>query len=368
MDPALNPFAPGHGAPPPALVGREEILREAEMTLGQVRDGRTSKNLLLVGLRGVGKTVLLNRVQQLAQEQFGFLAILIEAQEDKRLPALLLPPLRSIQFTLNRFENVSDDLKPGLRVLKSFASGISLLLAVADAAASRKRALALSIDEMQYLTENEMSALIMAVHRVVQSHLPLVLIGAGLPQLVGLAGKSKSDAERLFNFPEVGALGRGDAKAALSEPVRRAGVSFEDRALEEIVDVTQGYPYFLQEWGYHSWNTASNSKITLDDVQKVHEKVIQKLDESFFRVRLARLTRREKDYLRAMAELGPLSNRSRDIADVLGMKVRSAAPLRSALIKKGMIFSPTYGNTAFTVPLFDEFMKRTIPKIRQNRL
>lgn len=396
MDRTKNPFAPGAGAPPPALVGREEILADGEVTLKRVLGGRPLKSLLLIGLRGVGKTVLLNRLQQLAEEQLGYIAILMEAPEDKRLPAFLIPPLRTILFQLDRYENVNEKVKRAFQVLKSFASSVkvkvgeqieigldiepergsadsgdlgsdltALLLAVADAAAARNKAVALFLDEMQYLTESELSALIMAIHRVVQKQAPLVLVGAGLPQLVGLAGKAKSYAERLFDFPEVGALKARDAKAALLEPVTRAGVSFQDSALNEIVRATQGYPYFLQEWGYHTWNLAVSSPITLDDVKNAHQRIIQKLDESFFRVRLDRLTSREKDYLRAMSELGPEAHRSGDIAEQLGMKVQSAAPLRSNLIRKGMIFSPTHGDTAFTVPLFDEFMKRTLPILKR---
>ena len=215
--------------------------------------------------------------------------------------------------------------------------------------------------KMQYLTEDELSALIMAIHKVAQKQLPFLLIGAGLPQLVGLTGRSKSYAERLFDFPNVGALRAEDAEDALETPVRREGVEFEPAALDRIINITEGYPYFLQEWGYHSWNIADISPISLDAVNAAHAAVIQRLDESFFRVRFDRLTPREKVYLRAMAELGPGPHRSGDIADMLGINVRSAAPLRSGLIKKGMIFSPAHGDTAFTVPLFDQFMKRIMP-------
>jgi hypothetical protein len=202
----------------------------------------------------------------------------------------------------------------------------------------------------------------MAIHKVNQKQLPLLLIGAGLPQLVGLTGKSKSYAERLFDFPKIGALKKTDAWNALQEPVEREGVKFDYEALEAITRATEGYPYFLQEWGYHTWNIAVGSPIAIDDVKAAYTAVIQRLDESFFRVRFDRLTPRERDYLRAMSELGPGPHRSGDIADRLRVNVHSVAPLRSALIKKGMIFSPQHGDTAFTVPLFDEFMKRIMPK------
>lgn len=396
MDRIKNPFAPGAGTPPPALVGRELILENAEVALNRVKEGRHSKSFLLIGLRGVGKTVLLNEIQAIADKQ-GYKSVLVEAPENKRLPALLLPPLRQILLTLDRHEKVSDHVKRGLRVLKSFANAVrikhgeleigldmpeergtadsgdleqdlpELLIAVAEAGQSRNVPIALIIDEMQYLNETELSALIMAIHKISQRQLPLVLIGAGLPQLVGLTGKSKSYAERLFDFPKIGPLVKDDAKAALQVPVEKEGVKFDDDALDEIVNVTEGYPYFIQVWGYHSWDIADSSPIELDVIHGVKTAVIQHLDENFFRVRFDRLTPREKDYLRAMAELGPEAHRSGDIADVLGVHVHSVAPLRSGLIRKGMIYSPAHGDTAFTVPLFDGFMKRIMPDLPKRR-
>jgi hypothetical protein len=345
---------------------------------------------MLVGLRGVGKTVLLNRIRELAErEQYG--VTMIEATESRSLPELLLPALRQILFQLDAMANVSEKAKRGLRVLRSFIGSIKLktgdlelslnvdpergtadsgdlesdladlFMALGEAALDRKTAIAIIVDEVQYLDETEMSALIMAIHRVSQRQLPLVLIGAGLPQLVGLAGRSKSYAERLFRYPLVGPLTARYAKEALQDPVEAQGARFTDAALDELVAATHGYPYFLQEWGYHAWNLASNSPIDVDVVRRATDVAIRKLDESFFRVRFDRLTPREKDYMRALADLGPGAHRSGDIADHLGMKVQSIAPLRSGLIRKGMIYSPAHGDTAFTVPLFDEFMLRTMP-------
>ncbi len=396
MDRIRNPFAPGAGTPPPALVGREEVLGDAKVTLARVKENRPAKSFLLIGLRGVGKTVLLNRIQDMAEEA-GFKAISIEAPENKRLPALLIPPLRKIMLALDRFENVNEYVKRGLRVLKSFAGAFKLgmgdfdialdidpevgsadsgdleadlselLLAVAQAANARKIPVAIFIDEMQYLNEDELSALIMAIHKVAQKQLPLLLVGAGLPQLVGLTGKSKSYAKRLFDFPKIGALENKDARDALEVPVKKEGIAFETKALGEIIAVTKGYPYFLQEWGYHTWNIAERSPISIDDVKAAHTAVIQRLDESFFGVRFDRLTPRERDYMRAMAELGPGPHRSGEVADMLGLNVHTVAPLRSGLIRKGMIFSPAHGDTAFTVPLFDEFMKRIMPDMKRRK-
>lgn len=390
MDPLTNPFSPGAGNQPPELAGRSELLYKVEVLLARVKAGRSEQSMFMVGLRGVGKTVLLNRVREMAEEQ-GYQALLIEAHESKSLPLLLLPPLRQVLFALDRMQNISQKVKRGLRVLRSFIGGVKLkmgdaefgldidpetgsadsgdleadlaelFVAVGEAAADRGTAVAIIVDELQYMTEVEMSALIMAIHRVSQRNLPLVLIGAGLPQLVGLAGKSKSYAERLFIYPEVGALSLQDASLALQGPVSTQGVAFTTEALAEIFRVTQGYPYFLQEWGYQSWNMAQQSPIDLPLIKRTTIASTIRLDQSFFRVRFDRLTPREKDYLSALAEMGAGNQRSGGVAERLGVKVQTIAPLRSSLIKKGMIYSPAHGDTAFTVPMFDDFMLRTMP-------
>ena len=391
MDPLTNPFSPGAGNQPPELAGRAELLRRVEILLARIKVGRSEQSMFVVGLRGVGKTVLLNRVREIAEAQ-GYQALLIEAHENKPLPQLLSPPLRQTLFALDRMQNVSQKVKRGLRVLRSFIGAVKvkvgdaefgldidpetgsadsgdleadlaeLFVAVGEAAADRSTAVAIIIDELQYMTEAEMSALIMAIHRVSQRSLPLVLIGAGLPQLVALAGKSKSYAERLFTYPEVGALSMADTAQALQGPVASQGVSFTPEALAEVYRVTQGYPYFLQEWGYQSWNLADQSPIDLALIQQTTIASTQRLDQSFFRVRFDRLTPREKDYLCALAEMGTGNQRSGAVAERLGVKVQTIAPLRSSLIKKGMIYSPAHGDTAFTVPLFDQFMLRTMPE------
>ena len=390
MNPLNNPFSPGAGNQPPELAGRADLLHSVEILLARIKAGRSEQSMFMVGLRGVGKTVLLNRVRELAVAQ-GYQALLIEAHENKSLPLLLLPPLRQTLFTLDRMQNVSQKVKRGLRVLRSFIGAVKvkvgdaefglgidpetgsadsgdleadlaeLFVAVGEAAADRSTAVAIIIDEMQYMTEMEMSALIMAIHRVSQRSLPLVLIGAGLPQLVGLAGKSKSYAERLFTYPEVGALSLTDASRALQGPVATQGVAFTPEALAEVYRVTQGYPYFLQEWGYQSWNMAEHTPIDFALIQQTTIASTARLDSSFFRVRFDRLTPREKDYLCALAEMGTGNQRSGGVAERLGVKVQTIAPLRSSLIKKGMIYSPAHGDTAFTVPLFDQFMLRTMP-------
>ncbi len=385
-----NPFSPGAGSPPPELAGRGPLLEQARITLGRVKAGRPERSFLIVGLRGVGKTVLLNKVREMA-DAAGFGAVLLEAHEGKPLAALLLPALRQLLISLDRMAQISQKAKRGLRVLKSFFNGLKLkykdieigidiepevgaadsgnleadlaqvFIALGEAAADRNSAVALILDEMQYLSEEELSALIMAMHQVSQRQLPVVLVGAGLPQLVALAGRSKSYAERLFQFPEVGALEPEDAARAVQEPVQEQGVSFTEDALAEIIRQTKGYPYFLQEWAYQSWNLAASSPIDIGLVHSATRESIRRLDANFFRVRFDRLTPREKDYLRALAELGDVTQRSGEIADRLQVKVQSIAPVRNGLIKKGMIYSPAHGDTAFTVPLFSDFMKRIMP-------
>lgn len=397
MDPVKNPFSPGAGNPPPELAGRDEMINTAQIMLQRVKAGRYEQSLMLVGLRGVGKTVLLNRIRELAEAQ-GYGAVMIEATENRSLPELLVPALRATLIRLDMMEGISDAVKTALRVLRSFIGTVKvnlgyigmelsmdtergradsgdleydladLFVAVGKAAQDRKTCVAVIVDEIQYLGEDEMSAIIMAIHRVSQSQLPLVLVAAGLPQLVGLAGRSKSYAERLFQYPSVGPLTETDAMAALSDPVKKAGVNFDAAALKEIMRQTHGYPYFLQEWGYQCWNLAEKSPIDKDIVLQATKNAIAKLDGSFFRVRFDRLTPREKDYLRVMAELGSGPHRSGDIAGQLGIKVQSSAPLRSALLRKGMIYSPAHGDTAFTVPLFDDFMRRTMPDWKTARL
>ena len=395
MDRAKNPFSPGAGSPPPELAGRSAILEDTLVALERVKSGRAEKSMILVGLRGVGKTVLLVEIKYLAVAK-GYKAIFIEAHESrqkKTLPELLIPHLRRILFELDRGEKLSEKAKKALRVFKSFISALkikagdlefsididaeigeadsgdlevdlaALFVAIGEAAKDRNTAVAIIIDELQYLDEKELSALIMAMHRVSQESLPLILIGAGLPQLVGKAGNSKSYAERLFSYPEVGALTKEDAKIALQQPVTELEVNFSSEALDEIYRITKGYPYFLQEWGYHAWNVATSdvSAITLEDIKKASTLAVANLDKNFFRVRFDRLTPNERRYVRAIAELGRKPQRSGDIANKLGKAVEQVAPLRAQLISKGMIYSPAHGDIAFTVPLFEEFLIREIP-------
>lgn len=386
MDRFENPYRPGAGSAPPALVGRDDLIDDFEITMRRALDRRPGKSCVLLGLRGVGKTVLLNRFSQIAEQRevkVGF----IEASDGGGVPELLAVRLRRILLELEHgaARRALSAVRRALSVLVSFthtfANGSSvtmsveplagqadsgvfsedltdLLVAVGEAADTCDSGLLLAIDELQYLTDEELAAVVGATHRSVQLDLPVVVAGAGLPQVPALLGNARTYAERLFEFPEIGRLSEEDAVAAIVLPATDLDVEIEEAALERIIEESGSYPYFLQEWSYHAWNAAPASPITDDDVRSARPSVIDKLDRDFFRVRYDRLTPKESEYLRAMAELGPGPHRSGDIAEVLGVQVTSVAPRRSALIAKGMIYSPSHGDTAFTVPLFDEFMKR----------
>ncbi len=349
-------------------------------------DRRPGKSCVLLGLRGVGKTVLLNRFSQIAEQRevkVGF----IEASEGGGFPELLAVRLRRILLELEHgaARRALSAVGRALSVLMSFThtftdgssvavsfeplagqadSGVlsedltDLLVAAGEAADTCDSGLLLAIDELQYLTDEELAAIVGATHRTVQLDLPVVVSAAGLPQVPALLGNARTYAERLFEFPEIGRLREQDAADAILLPAADLDVEIEAAAVRRIIEESGSYPYFLQEWAYHAWNAAPGPPITDDDVDSARPSVIDKLDRDFFRVRYDRLTPKESDYLQAMAELGPGPHRSGDIAEVLGVQVTSVAPRRSALIAKGMIYSPAHGGTDFTVPLFDEFMKR----------
>ena len=390
MDPIRNPYAPGAGTPPPQLAGRDDLRESVRVALARIKLGRPSKSLLMVGLRGVGKTVLLESMREEAHAA-GIRALSVEAPENRSLPALLAPQLRQALLQLSTNERAKELAHRALRALAGFASALkvkyqdievgldfepepgladngdlemdlqALLEAAGLAAKEAETALALFIDELQYVEEEELAALIISLHLTAQRRLPVVMVGAGLPQLRARTGGAKSYAERLFDFPEVGPLGAEAARTAIARPAEDEGVAIDQDALERIIEQTRGYPYFLQEWGKHSWDMAEGSPIAIADVERASDVAVAALDEGFFRVRFDRLTPSERRYLRAMSDLGPGPHRSGDIAQALGLKATSLGPARAQLISKGMIWSPGHGDTAFTVPLFDQFMRRIMP-------
>lgn len=390
MDPVTNPYAPGAGTPPPELAGRDDLLRAVDIATQRIRAGRPAKSVLMVGLRGVGKTVLLDRMRDIA-EAAGLHTLRMEAPEGRSLPAILAPQLRQALLRLSRSERARELGRRALRALAGFAKSLKvkyedievgidldpepgladngdlehdlqvLLESAGRAAQAGGTALLLFIDELQYVEEEQLASLITALHRCAQQQVPVMLVGAGLPQLPGRMGRARSYAERLFDFPFVGPLDEVSARAALEVPAAGLGVVYAPEAIALILAETQGYPYFLQEWGKHAWDAADASPITLEDVRSASITVSAAMDEGFFRVRFERLTPAEKRYLRAMAELGPGPHRSGDIAILLGRKVTSLGPTRNQLIAKGMVWSPSHGDTAFTVPMFDRFMRRIMP-------
>ncbi len=388
MDELANPYSPGAGAFPAALVGRDQMIDQFGVTLRRTLNRRHSKNCMLLGLRGTGKTVLLNRFMELARQE-GAHTVFVVPSDSGNFRRLLAVQLRSVLLRMDTGP-VRRAVSRALGALRSFTlhlpdgsavsvdveaelgladSGVlsedltDLLVAAGEAAAESDSGIVLVLDEAQYLSGEELGAAIGAVHRTTQLDLPVILVGAGLPQLRGLVGEARTYAERMFNFPNVGTLNDSEVRDALAIPAGAQGASFEPAAIELIIDESAGYPYFVQEWGYHAWNAAPGDLITLNDVKAAKCSVTEALDRDFFPVRFDRLAPKERDYLRAMAELGPGPHRSDDIAAELGVKVQSVESRRLELIDKGMIYSPTHGDTAFTVPLVDSFLKRTQPML-----
>jgi type II secretory pathway predicted ATPase ExeA len=389
MDPNANPFNPGAGSPPPELVGRDSILTQTDVILERIKRGRSERSLLLVGLRGVGKTVLLREIRRHALEK-NYAVEMIEAQEEQTIVQLLVPALRRLLLELDSTKKTIAAVKRGLRVLRSFLGTIKikatdieltlgvdpeegradsgelesdlkdLLLALGEASKEAGRPIALLIDELQYLPRTDLAALIRGLHAVAQESLPLVLFGAGLPQLFSQVGEAKSYAERLFRFSEIDRLSHPESNEVVRGPVEQEGSTVSDDALEEIYKQTRGYPYFLQEWGYRAWNLAPEDGIDIKVAHEATRLALKELDHQFFRVRFDRVTPAEREYMRALAELGEGVHRSGEVAELIGKTTHQLGPVRDALVRKGMVYSPAHGDIAFTVPLFDQFMKRTL--------
>jgi AAA+ ATPase superfamily predicted ATPase len=389
VDPNANPFNPGAGSPPPELVGRDSILTQTDVILERIKRGRSERSLILVGLRGVGKTVLLREIRRHALEK-NYAVEMIEAQEEQTIVQLLVPALRRLFFELDSTKKTIAAVKRGLRVLRSFLGTIKikasdieltlgvdpedgradsgelesdlkdLLLALGEASKEAGRPIALLVDELQYLPRSDLAALIRSLHAVAQESLPLVLFGAGLPQLFSQVGEAKSYAERLFRFSEIDRLSHPESNEVVRGPVEQEGSTVSDDALEEVYEQTKGYPYFLQEWGYRAWNLAPTDGIDIKVAREATRLALKELDHQFFRVRFDRVTPVEREYMRALAELGEGVHRSGEVAKLIGKTTHQLGPVRDALLRKGMVYSPAHGDIAFTVPLFDQFMRRTL--------
>lgn len=385
MDPVRNPFAPGAGSRPPELAGRDSILDDARIAIQRASIGKQNRSQMLLGLRGVGKTVLLSKIEDMAESE-GHLTSFIEAPEGKPLSELLVPKLNQVLRKLSATESAKAKVHQALRALRSFASVIKLeygdvslsvdpeqgvadsgdlesdlpelFVRVGEAAKAAGKPWTLLIDEVQYLQQVDLAALIVALHKISQKELPVLFFGAGLPQVAALSGDAKSYAERLFHYPAVGPLLPEDAKTAISQPVKDEGESISNDALDEIVLKTQGYPYFLQEWGYQCWNIAHGAEINVADAIQAAVEATKRLDDGFFKVRFDRLTPKEREYVIAMAKLGAGPYRSSDIASALRETPQSLGPRRAQIISKGMIYSPSHGDIAFTVPMFNDYLIR----------
>lgn len=389
MDPIINPYTPGAGTPPRELAGRDELRNKVRVCLERLRIGNSAKSVIMVGLRGVGKTVLLDKMR-LDAEASGIQTVRIEVPENRSLPAVIAPALRIALLRLSKVEAAKVFAQRALRALTGLAKSLkvkyqdievgldfdaepgladngdlevdlaALFVESGIAAKNAGTVLALFIDELQYIKQDQFAALISALHRCAQQNLPIAVVGAGLPQLLSIAGEAKSYSERLFDYPIVDKLARSPATDVIRKPALALGVAFEDEAVDEIIRKTDGYPYFLQEWGKHAWDLAQATPITKNDVLEASQLTIATLDESFFKVRLERTTPSERRYLKAMAELGPGPHRSGDIAQKLNKAATSLGPVRASLIAKGIVWSPSHGDTAFTVPLFHLYLLRTL--------
>lgn len=384
MDPFRNPFSPGAGCRPPELAGREEYLNFALTSCGRLLRGNSGRPMMMLGLRGTGKTVLLREIARQVAER-DFLVSMIESPEKDSLAALLYPQIQKVLRSFSTIEKAKSLAKQGLSALQRFAcafridvggievsfepTGVAdtgkleldlpdLFEAVGKAAKAAGKGWIVLIDEVQYLNSKDLSALLVALHRMNQLELPVMFVGAGLPNVAKLAGDAKSYAERLFRFCEIGPLGPDDVRRAVENPIKEAGASITGDALEALGYGTRGYPFFLQEWASQTWNLAEGSCITLTDLANARNETIRELDQGFFRVRLDRLTPQEISFVEAMAQRGPGPYGISEIAEAMGKTTSQISPLRARIAKKGMIYSPRHGLVAFTVPLFDEFLLR----------
>lgn len=393
MDPARNPYTPNAGAAPPVLVGRDDQLANFQLLLGRLLNGYTEQSMIITGLRGVGKTVLLGEFRKRAEGlDWAVIEVEVSKHDDAEFRRVLSRESRRALFAVAPAARWKNAARRAAGAIRSFSLSVSpegamsfgvdipplagtadsgmldadltdLLVTMGEAALDHHTGVLFLLDEVQFLHPRQLEALISALHRTVQRALPVTMVAAGLPQLPELAGEAKSYAERLFKFPPIGQLSPGDAAEALAEPAQRQGVAYAADALQCIVEYTEGYPYFVQEYGKAVWDFASEPTITLDDAKLSQILVEEKLDSSFFKVRLDRCTDLERAYLRAMADSGSLPQAAADVAARLDRTSQQAGPQRARLIQKGLLYTPNYGYAAFTVPQFDRYLKRTGPLV-----
>jgi len=393
VDSIRNPYTPNAGATPEIVAGRAEYVRAFGVLLERLRRGRTEQSMILTGLRGVGKTVLLNEfAEQARAAKWEVVEVEASKHEDAHFRQLFASLLRSALLQISPRKRWNDRARRAAEVLTSFALSVNpegtwtmtwdvapaegladhgdlamdltdVLVAVGEAAQDSGRGIAILVDEVQFLQSRQLEALIQALHKTVQRRLPVTFVGAGLPQIAELAGDAKSYAERLFRFPMVDSLAEADARDALTTPAEREGARFTEDAVTLALEITKGYPYFIQELGYQVWEIAEGPTITAEDIDTARDGYLAKLDGSFFRVRLNRSTPLQTAYLRAMAELGPDPAKASDVARVLRRESTQLGPTRAELIDMCLLYTPDHGYAAFTVPDFDEFMKRAVPQL-----
>lgn len=393
MDNINNPYTPNAGAAPEVLIGRDGQTEAFSILLQRLKRGRTEQSMIMTGLRGVGKTVLLNRFAELA-ELVGWESIELEASkhDETAFRQSIFSKFRAALLHISPRRRWSERARHAAEVLSSFVLSMDqsgtfsvtwdvdpsegygdhgdlgldltdVFLAVGDAAKEKGTGIVLLIDEVQFLTTVQLESLIQAVHKSVQKKLPITFVGAGLPQIAELAGDAKSYAERLFKFPRIDSLTPEEARQALVGPAETENVSYDEDAVDLAVSLTHGYPYFIQELGYQAWIVASGNHITAEDISTAKEAYEAKLDGSFFRVRLDRATPLQTAYMRAMAELGSEPQKAADVASLMKRESSQVAPIRSQLIDMGLLYTPQHGYAAFTVPDFDKFMMRAVPRL-----
>lgn len=390
MDRVRNPFNPGAGTMPPVLVGRDSQVDAMDVAVRRLSQGRFERSLLLTGLRGVGKTVLLNEFGKIAQGE-GWIHAHLEATEEVRIGKAMAALSRRALLEMRVTERAKERASRALGVLRSFvkvhvplgdagtltfdleaqpgradtgdldADLAALFAELGETARAAGSGILFTIDELQYLSKHDLAALIVGLHRISQLGHPVLLAGAGLPSLPGLAGEARSYAERLFTFVTIDSLTDADASRALVQPVIDEGGVWQPEAVDLIVATTKGYPYFLQEFGKQAWNVALGPTITIEDVTRSTVLARDELDTGFFRARIDKTTDTERDYLRAMAVIGgPGPYRSGDVSRGMGKRTTQTGPVRDGLIKRGLCFAPRHNEIAFTVPMFDDFVRRAL--------
>ena len=389
----FNPYTPGAGFPPSYLAGRDETIKDAEQTMLYVQNGIVQRSKIYYGLRGVGKTVLLNKIEEIADDNW-IMYEHIEVSEDDIFKTTLATSVQKLLTQMSIKEELKQFAYRAISVLKAFqmkytqgdieysvgfgdvlpAYGTAdtgqfdndlkeILVQLGMVAKKTGNMICFFIDEMQYLKQEELSALLTALHRLNQKQLPILIFAAGLPKIAKLAGDSKSYAERLFEFISTDSLDFKDAKAALVNPALKQKVTYTEEAVEYIVKITGGYPYFLQEYGKQAWKYIDGRQIDLTAVRCAEDDFLENLDNSFFKVRFDRATKKEKDFMFAMVKTNQLPCTIAQVAIGMDRRPESIAPLRSQLIHKGFIYSTSYGEIDFTVPQFDQYLRRINPEL-----